>query len=137
MARMEAAVFVGLLLGSLSSGRLYKWTSASLVFGLATFCTLSGLVWVYCFVKESIKNETEERSRIVSLIPLIPSFQEPICASIEKKQQNAFMYLMRQKQNKSIFFLNFRSNSKRFSNGVMLLICFIRASSDVNEMTVF
>lgn len=67
---MEAAVFVGLLFGALSSGHLYRWTSASLVFGLATLCTLTGLICVFLFVKESIKNETEETSRVVSLIIL-------------------------------------------------------------------
>lgn len=66
MARMEAAVFVGLLLGALSSGNLYKLTSASWVFGLSTFCTLLGLICVYMFVKESIKNETEETGRMVN-----------------------------------------------------------------------
>ncbi|XP_031618143.1 uncharacterized protein LOC116337604 [Contarinia nasturtii] len=64
MARMEAAVFVGLLLGSLSSGRLYKLTSASVVFGCAALCTLLGLICVYFFVKESIKNQTEETGRM-------------------------------------------------------------------------
>lgn len=66
MARMEAAVFVGLLLGAICSGRLYQMTSASLVFGLSTLCTVSGLILVFFFVKESIKNETEETSRVVS-----------------------------------------------------------------------
>lgn len=65
MARMEAAVFIGLLLGALSSGRLYKLTSASVVFGCSTWCTLLGLMCVYQFVKESIKNETEETGRMV------------------------------------------------------------------------
>lgn len=66
MARMEAAVFVGLLLGSLGSGQLYKLASASVVFGCSTCCTLIGLICVYAFVKESIKNETEETGRWVN-----------------------------------------------------------------------
>lgn len=64
MARMEAAVFVGLLLGALSSGRLYKLTSASVVFGCSTLCTLIAFMCVYFFVKESIKNQTEETGRM-------------------------------------------------------------------------
>lgn len=63
---MEAAVFVGLLLGALSSGRLLKISSASVVFGCSTMCTLSGLIWVVLYLKESIKNETEQTSRMVS-----------------------------------------------------------------------
>lgn len=66
MARMEAAVFVGLLLGSLSSGHLYKLFSASVVFGCSTFCTFIALMFVCFFVNESIKNQTEETSRMVS-----------------------------------------------------------------------
>lgn len=69
MARMEAAVFVGLLTGSLLSGQLYKYASSSVVFGCSTWCTLIGLILVYTFVKESIKNQTEvEMSRMVNKI---------------------------------------------------------------------
>lgn len=68
MARMEAAVFVGLLLGSLSSGHVYKLFSASVVFGCSTFCTLIALICVCLFVKESIKSQTEETSRMVSQV---------------------------------------------------------------------
>lgn len=71
MARMEAAVFVGLLCGALSSGHLYKLTSASFVFGCSALCTVLGLICVYMFVKESIKNETEETGRmVISLIDI-------------------------------------------------------------------
>lgn len=72
MARMEAAVFVGLLLGSLGGAHLYQLTSASVVFGTATFCTLIALLCVCFFVKESIKNQTEERSSMVSPMNICP-----------------------------------------------------------------
>lgn len=66
MARMEAAVFMGLLFGALTCGNLYKLTSAWAVFGCSTICTFIGLVWIFLFVKESIKNETEQTSKMVS-----------------------------------------------------------------------
>lgn len=55
MARMEAAVFVGLLLGALSCSPLYNATSTSFVFSIAAISTFVGLVYVYFFVKESIQ----------------------------------------------------------------------------------
>lgn len=55
---MEAVVFVGLLMGSMSSGRLYLATSTSFVFGLATLSSLIALFCVYLFVDESVKNLT-------------------------------------------------------------------------------
>lgn len=74
MARMEAAVFVGLLLGSLGGAHLYQLTSAAVVFGCGAFCTLIALLCVCFFVKESIKNQTEERSSMVSPMNKCPSY---------------------------------------------------------------
>lgn len=68
MARMEAAVFIGLLLGTLISGSLYEISSATVVFGFATVCTLAGLVVIYVFLKESIKNETDITGFWVSIL---------------------------------------------------------------------
>lgn len=65
MARMEAAVFMGLLFGALTCGPLYKLTSAWAVFGCSTICTFIALVWIFLFVKESIKNETEQTTKMV------------------------------------------------------------------------
>lgn len=55
-------VFVGLLMGSMSSGYLYQLTSASVVFGCSTFSAFLALICVYLFLKESNKNVTEETS---------------------------------------------------------------------------
>lgn len=66
MARMEAAVFVGLLLGSLSSAPIYQATSAAFVFACAAFSTLIGLSYLYFCVGESLKNACTEASRMVS-----------------------------------------------------------------------
>lgn len=55
---MEATVFVGLLLGSMSSGQLYLVTSSAFVFGLSTISSLLALLCVYMFVNESVKNVT-------------------------------------------------------------------------------
>lgn len=55
---MEAVVFIGLLVGSMSSGQLYLVTSASFVFGLATLSALIALICMYLFVDESVKNVT-------------------------------------------------------------------------------
>lgn len=60
MARMEAAAFVGLLLGSLCCGPLYNATSASFVFFCAAVSTFCGLVLVYFFVQESIQCSTSD-----------------------------------------------------------------------------
>lgn len=51
-------MFVGLLVGSMSSGQLYLVTSASFVFGLATLSALIALICMYLFVDESVKNVT-------------------------------------------------------------------------------
>lgn len=60
MARMEAVVFVGLLLGALSSIPLYSRTSAAVVFFCASLCNLCGLVYIYFFVRESIQSSTSD-----------------------------------------------------------------------------
>lgn len=57
---MEAAVFVGLLLGALSCGPLYNATSGSFVFSCAALCTFAGLVHIYFVVNESIQCSTSE-----------------------------------------------------------------------------
>lgn len=70
MASMEAFVFVGLLLGSLSSIGIYTATSASFVFGCATLSTFIALLYLYFFVNESILEiSTEETTPFVSAEP--------------------------------------------------------------------
>lgn len=59
---MEAMVFVGLLMGSISSGYLYQLTSATVVFKCASFSAFVALICVYLFLEESNKNVTEEAS---------------------------------------------------------------------------
>lgn len=67
MAKMEAFVFVGLLLGSLCSIAIYTATSASTVFACAALSTFLGLVYLYFFVNESILEiSTEETTAYVS-----------------------------------------------------------------------
>lgn len=63
---MEAAVFMGLLFGALTCGNLYQLTSAWAVFLCSTICTFIALVWIFLFVKESIKNETEQTTKMVN-----------------------------------------------------------------------
>lgn len=67
MARMEAFVFIGLLLGSLTSIYLYKTTSASFVFVCAATSTFIALIYLYFFVEESLMEiSSEETTAIVS-----------------------------------------------------------------------
>lgn len=55
MARMEAAVFLGLLIGALSCSYIYNYTSTSIVFAIAAISTGSALVFIYFYVNESIQ----------------------------------------------------------------------------------
>lgn len=73
MVRMEAAVFVGLLLGSLGSPYLYEYTngSSTVVFLCAAIVTLIALLCVYKLLKESIKQVADDISYWVKFIAII------------------------------------------------------------------
>lgn len=63
MVRVEAAVFVGLLIGSLSSPYLYNISSASVVFGCAALVTFIALIILYKYLVESIKCAMDDMTR--------------------------------------------------------------------------
>lgn len=54
MARMEAAVFVGLLVGSLTSNYIYEYTSTQFMFALATVLALCAVIYIKFAVVESV-----------------------------------------------------------------------------------
>lgn len=56
MARMEAAVFCGLLLGALSCSYLYNMTSAAAVFFCAAVSSFIALLYLIFFIQESVQN---------------------------------------------------------------------------------
>lgn len=59
MARMEAAVFVGLLTGSLTSNYIFEVTSTQFMFFLATALIVLALLYIKYAVTESVVGATE------------------------------------------------------------------------------
>lgn len=118
MARMEAAVFIGLLLGSLVSGQLYGLTSASAVFGCACLCTLLGFFFIFAFLKESIKNETDINGFCVRENPNRTKYSNSIC-------------------NSKYFFILFRVNSKHYLIGITLSVYSVHAQNAERTMIAF
>lgn len=57
MAYLEASLYVGLLLGSMSSSYILKLTSATYVFGIAGIASFGGVLYVIFMVKESIQQD--------------------------------------------------------------------------------
>ncbi|XP_052872510.1 proton-coupled folate transporter-like [Anopheles cruzii] len=55
MSFLEAAIFTGLLGGTLSSSYILSWTNACTVFTIASFAVFLGLVYIIFYVEESIK----------------------------------------------------------------------------------
>lgn len=62
MGVIEAALFVGLLLGSGSSSYIYAWSNTTTVFGIATGAVFLALVYTIFFIEES-KQMSEMDSR--------------------------------------------------------------------------
>uniref|UniRef100_A0A182TA87 Major facilitator superfamily (MFS) profile domain-containing protein n=1 Tax=Anopheles maculatus TaxID=74869 RepID=A0A182TA87_9DIPT len=61
MAVVEAAVFTGLLAGTLSSSFILRWTNGSTVFAIASGAVFLGLLYIIFYIEESIKpNELSE-----------------------------------------------------------------------------
>lgn len=57
---MEAAVFIGLLIGSLTSSYIFAATSTSFVFGLASLSILIALLYIKFAVGESVDVVSED-----------------------------------------------------------------------------
>lgn len=66
MARIEAVVFVGLLLGALASNRMYAATSPTAIFICAATSIFIGLVYIWKYVKESLQVDSSDVSLSVS-----------------------------------------------------------------------
>lgn len=72
MAIVEAAVFTGLLTGTLSSSFILHWTNAATVFATAAGAVLLGLIYIIFYIEESIQpNELgESNSKLRELFRL-------------------------------------------------------------------
>lgn len=57
MAYLEASLYIGLLLGSISSSFILMLTSPVIVFGISGVATFLGVLYVLFFVKESIQQD--------------------------------------------------------------------------------
>lgn len=55
MGVLEAAIFGGLLLGTLSSSYILRWTNATTVFGVAATGILVGILYIKLYIEESIR----------------------------------------------------------------------------------
>uniref|UniRef100_A0A1Q3FGF0 Putative transporter add1 major facilitator superfamily n=1 Tax=Culex tarsalis TaxID=7177 RepID=A0A1Q3FGF0_CULTA len=55
MGVLEAAIFGGLLLGTLSSSYILQWTNATTVFGVAASGILVGILYIALYIEESIR----------------------------------------------------------------------------------
>lgn len=54
MSLIEAALFVGILIGSLASSYIYNWTSAPTLFAISSAMALASVLYIIFFVNESI-----------------------------------------------------------------------------------
>ena len=70
MSLLEGALYIGVLIGSLSSSYVYKLTSAPIVFAIAAAFTFISVIYVIFGVKESVQN-TEQISKSVCLLFII------------------------------------------------------------------
>lgn len=104
---MEAVVFVGLLLGSLGSGRLYLVTSPAVIFGISTISALVALLYMYIFLDESVKNLTGITSSWVrtKYLFLFQMFGMKCCSNVPPFQKQYYS----------------RENSRHFSKSGMLV----------------
>lgn len=109
MAYLEASLYVGLLLGSISSSYLLSLTSATILFGIASTASFVGVLYVIVFVKESIQQD-ESVGKFVSRFTSIASTINPLT------QTSSFFH---------------RQNSKQFSTLALLLTWCKRALRDV------
>lgn len=66
MGVIEAALFVGLLLGSGSSSYIYEWSNTTTVFGIATGAVLLALLYTIFFIEESKEiSELDSRASMI------------------------------------------------------------------------
>lgn len=68
MAFLEAALFIGILLGSLSSSYIYRWTSATILFAIAAMFALIAVLYIMFFVEESVHNTNISSGKMVRSI---------------------------------------------------------------------
>lgn len=68
MAYLEAALYVGLLFGSVSSSYILKLTSPTTVFGISGITSFLGVLYVLFFVKESIQQDESIRKYVSTVI---------------------------------------------------------------------
>ncbi|XP_055609407.1 tetracycline resistance protein, class C-like [Uranotaenia lowii] len=55
MGVLEASIFIGLLLGVLSSSYILRWFNATIVFVTAAVCVLLGILYIAFYIEESIR----------------------------------------------------------------------------------
>lgn len=56
MSFQEAALFIGILLGSLSSSYIYRWTSATTLFAISATFAMIAVLYIVFSVEESVQN---------------------------------------------------------------------------------
>lgn len=57
MSYLEAALYIGLLFGFLSSSYILKMTSPTIVFAISALASFLGVIYVTVFIKESIRQD--------------------------------------------------------------------------------
>lgn len=80
MAIVEAAVFTGLLAGTLSSSYILRWTNGTTVFAIAAGAVFLGLMYIIFYIEESIKpnelSETNNRARELFRLDLVSELMQ-------------------------------------------------------------
>lgn len=81
----QGSILISVLFGSISSGFINDYTSALVVFGLATLCVFFGLVHVMFFLKETVtdNNYTERYNDIIR-----PKLYKEIVSTLMKERPN-------------------------------------------------
>lgn len=65
MSFQEAALFIGILLGSLSSSYIYRWTSPTILFAIAAFIALIAVLYTVFSIEESVQNTNITTGKMV------------------------------------------------------------------------
>ena len=96
MAIVEAAVFTGLLAGTLSSSYILRWTNGTTVFAIAAGAVFLGLMYIIFYIEESIKpnelSETNNRARELFRLDLVSELMQtcfkrryPVASSVRRR----------------------------------------------------
>lgn len=64
MSYLEASIYVGLLIGLLSSSYILRFTSPTVVFAVSALASFLGVVYVIIFVNESIRQDDSIRKSV-------------------------------------------------------------------------